>query len=181
MNVLMCLPAGSAYRAAYPHRTRLCPQQVSTQALKRSSATAESYTVQLKTNVHGYLVIRSRRSIVHRDVKPDNIMLHLPVEDLNDLQRIIAKLLDFGIAAVTEKGGNMRDTMVTGTTGLAAQIGTPLFMSPEAFGTGAVDERTDIWAIGVTAFVLITGTFPFADKEADYSDVLVAVKTQDAR
>ena len=108
-------------------------------------------------------------------------MLHFPVEDLNDLQRIIAKLLDFGIAAVTEKGGNMRDTMVTGTTGLAAQIGTPLFMSPEAFGTGAVDERTDIWAIGVTAFVLITGTFPFADKEADYSDVLVAVKTQDAR
>ena len=110
-------------------------------------------------NFHGRRF--SRRSIVHRDVKPDNIMLHLPVEDLNDLHRISAKLLDFGVAVVTETGGNMRDTMVTGTTGLAAQIGTPHFMSPEAFGEETVDARTDIWSVGVTLFLMLTGKLPF--------------------
>ena len=175
MNVLTCLQALRIVRHTLNGLVSAHSRYAQSPLLYPTQLVLYSFN----TNFHGRRF--SRRSIVHRDVKPDNIMLHLPVEDLNDLQRIIAKLLDFGIAAVTEKGGNMRDTMVTGTTGLAAQIGTPLFMSPEAFGTGAVDERTDIWAIGVTAFVLITGTFPFADKEADYSDVLVAVKTQDAR
>eukprot|EP01046_Picozoa_sp_COSAG06_P007209 COSAG06_NODE_349_length_16992_cov_9.318712_15_plen_879_part_00 len=126
----------------------LCPRLIV------DTAEAEEYS---RTRLHCCCL----RSIVHRDIKPDNITLHLPVDNLNDLQKIIAKVLDFGIAAVTEKGGNMRDTMVTGTAGLAAQIGTPHFMSPEAFGEETVDARTDIWSVGVTLFLMLTGKLPF--------------------
>ena len=66
--------------------------------------------------------------------RPDNL---ISVSE----EMLLIKILDFGIAAATERGG-MRDTLVTGTGGLAAQIGTPHYMSPEAFGDDTVDART---------------------------------------
>ena len=60
----------------------------------------------------------------------------------------------------------MRSTFVTGTAGLAKQIGTPHFMSPEAFSKSAVDHRTDIWSVGVTFYYLLTGKLPF-DKPSE--------------
>ena len=80
--------------------------------------------------------------IVHRDVKPGNIM----VTDDG-----IIKILDFGLAKARRKGVDDPGPV----------LGTLKFMSPERFGYGPVDHRCDIWALGVVLYNMITARFPF--------------------
>jgi serine/threonine-protein kinase len=84
-----------------------------------------------------------RQGIVHRDIKSNNIKLS------NTGQ---VKLLDFGIA----KGGSTPQLTVTG-----AFIGTLQYLSPEQITGGVADARSDIWALGVLLFEMITGQLPF--------------------
>jgi len=89
------------------------------------------------------------RGVVHRDIKPDNILLD------NDTGRTM--VTDFGIArAVSET----TDTRLT-TTGLA--IGTPAYMSPEqCAGDRDLDGRSDLYSLGVVAYQMLSGDLPFA-------------------
>ena len=82
--------------------------------------------------------------IIHRDVKPSNVLLTTKGE---------IRLLDFGIARIREPSD------VPGDTRSGAVLGTPGFMAPEQARArrGAVDARTDIWAVGATMFRLLTG------------------------
>lgn len=82
--------------------------------------------------------------IIHRDLKPHNVMV--------DRQGAIV-ILDFGLA--------FRPSMKSITSGDAC-IGTPRYMAPEQATAGPVDARTDVYAIGVIAFELLTGTVPFS-------------------
>tara|TARA_R110002096_G_scaffold171490_6_gene344575 strand:- start:39610 stop:41559 length:1950 start_codon:yes stop_codon:yes gene_type:complete len=92
--------------------------------------------------------------IVHRDLKPDNIFL-VPDADVPGGERI--KLLDFGIAKLQSDSG---PDMVTTRAG--ALMGTPVYMSPEQCrGAGECDQRTDLYAVGVMLFELLTGRPPF--------------------
>ena len=95
------------------------------------------------------LAYAHRRGIVHRDIKPENIML----------SGHHALVVDFGIAkaiAATPAAG----TALT-TAGLA--IGTPAYMAPEqALAQGQIDARTDIYAVGVVAYEMLSGHAPFA-------------------
>jgi serine/threonine-protein kinase len=89
--------------------------------------------------------------IVHRDLKPANLFC----VQRTDGQPLI-KVLDFGISKVSTPGG---DSHMTRTT---AFLGSPLYMSPEQLQTSkGVDARTDIWAMGVILFELLTGRTPF--------------------
>ena len=84
-----------------------------------------------------------RFGVVHRDLKPQNIMID---EDAN------ARIMDFGIAR-TVKG--------KGITGAGVMIGTPEYMSPEQADVKEVDQRSDIYSLGVILYEMVTGRVPF--------------------
>jgi Protein kinase domain len=85
------------------------------------------------------------RGIVHRDVKPENLMV-------SDDARV--KIADFGIAKARDESGTL--LTVTGTT-----IGTPTYMAPEQAMGQAVGPYTDLYAVGIIAFELLSGQPPF--------------------
>ena len=85
--------------------------------------------------------------VIHRDVKPANVMLDTAKR---------AKLTDFGVARITEGEGESADMTRAG-----AMIGTPSYMSPEQMQGQAIDRRTDIFSAGVLFYQLITGKKPF--------------------
>jgi serine/threonine-protein kinase len=92
------------------------------------------------------------RGIVHRDVKPSNVMLTRTAPGL--------KLLDFGIAQLYEDTQASEDAEGASRTG--AILGTPAFMSPEQLGgMRTVTPATDVYAVGVILFLLLTGKHPF--------------------
>jgi|GEM_PF-912345 len=97
------------------------------------------------------------KGIIHRDLKPDNIFL-TTVRG----RRTVVKLLDFGIAKLT----STELTQTKTKTGLF--VGTPTHISPEQARAKNVDARTDIYALGVTAYQMLLGRLPFdADNAID--------------
>ncbi len=95
------------------------------------------------TRVAEALAYAHTRGVVHRDVKPANVMLHLPTGAV--------KVTDFGIARVTDASRTR-----TGTV-----LGTPSFMSPEHLSGQRIDGRSDLYSLGVMLFQLLTGQLPF--------------------
>lgn len=91
--------------------------------------------------------------IVHRDLKPDNVFL-VAGDGAPEV-----KILDFGVAKLTASEGLARETNLLTESG--AMLGTPCYMAPEqAFGEGAIDARTDLWAVGALLYECLAGTRP---------------------
>ena len=89
--------------------------------------------------------------IIHRDVKPSNLFATRRKNG-----SIVVKVLDFGIAKSIESSGER------GLTSTQALLGSPQYMSPEQVReVKTLDQRTDIWALGVTTFECLTGKRPF--------------------
>jgi len=87
--------------------------------------------------------------VIHADLKPENVVLHRPVGEAEQ-----AKLLDFGLARLSESGDS--DVTVAG-----AIVGTPRYLSPERIQGVRDDPRSDLYALGVTLFEMLVGHAPF--------------------
>jgi len=97
-----------------------------------------------------------QKAIIHRDLKPSNILVSL----VNGKAQV--KIIDFGIAKAT----GSRLTEKTLFTELGAIIGTPEYMSPEqADFSHDIDTRTDVYALGVVLYQLLTGELPFSSQD----------------
>ncbi|MFW5739667.1 MAG: serine/threonine-protein kinase [Myxococcota bacterium] len=119
------------------------------------------------TQVSRALIRAHKRSIVHRDMKPDNI--YLCTDDEGEAE--IVKILDFGVAKAV--GG-----VSLARTGTGVVLGTPYYMSPEqAQGEKRIDHRTDLWALGVITFEAIVGRRPF--EATNLGDLLVKICATD--
>ncbi len=94
-----------------------------------------------------------QKGIIHRDLKPGNVLV-----TLHDGEPV-PKVIDFGIAKAT----GQQLTEKTMFTGFAQMVGTPIYMSPEQAALSAtdVDTRSDVYALGVLLYELLTGTTPF--------------------
>lgn len=112
-----------------------------------------------------------RAGIVHRDLKPDNIFL----VDTGALLPGV-KILDFGISRVTGLATDEEEHTRLTKTGIV--LGTPAYMSPEhARGRSDVDQRSDLFSVGVILYEALTGVMPFDGM--NYNAVLAAILTED--
>jgi len=104
-----------------------------------------------------------RHSIVHRDMKPENVLMS---------DEGVVKVADFGIARLTDDTGGSTATR-TGTT-----VGTPQYMSPEQVASSKVDGRSDLYSAGVVLYELVCGRPPFTATVADGPFTLMAKHVQ---
>lgn len=96
--------------------------------------------------------------IVHRDLKPENVML---VPDDKSPGNVRAVIMDFGLAKERRQEPEVAKLTATGIV-----LGTPEFMSPEQIRGKALDNRSDIYALGILAFEMFTGQLPFQGRNA---------------
>ena len=119
--------------------------------LKREGRLPINEAVRILREVVDALAYAHERNVIHRDIKPDNVML----------SGRHALVTDFGVAKAVSAAGGEKLT----TVGVA--LGTPSYMSPEqAMGETDIDHRSDIYAVGALAYEMLTGEPPFGGKTA---------------
>ena len=118
------------------------------QIIKQEGPLPASATAEITTQVCAALDEAHRRHIVHRDIKPDNIIIHSTIGGLR------VKVLDFGIA-------KLRDDVGSHLTQTGSVMGTPHYMSPEQCLGEELDSRADIYSMGIVLYEMLCGRVPF--------------------
>ncbi len=125
----------------------LCPDTLSAR-LQRDTLLPEAEAVPIALGVAKALAFAHERDVIHRDIKPDNILI---AEDGR------AILTDFGIARAVS--GYVQ------ATGFMMTIGTPSYISPEQAQGRPLDGRADLYSLGITLYRTVTGDLPFRSKD----------------
>nr|AAC64406.1 serine/threonine protein kinase [Streptomyces coelicolor A3(2)] len=113
--------------------------------VRQQGAMPADKALKITADVLAALEISHEMGVVHRDIKPGNVMM---------TKRGVVKVMDFGIARAMQSG-------VTSMTQTGMVVGTPQYLSPEqALGRG-VDARSDLYSVGIMLFQLVTGRLPF--------------------
>ncbi|MEO7823513.1 MAG: serine/threonine-protein kinase, partial [Gemmatimonadaceae bacterium] len=109
--------------------------------------------VRILREVASALSYAHKHGVVHRDIKPDNVML----------TDEFALVTDFGVAKALSESSRAPGSLTL--TGLGVTLGTPAYMAPEqATADPAIDHRADIYAFGVMGYELLTGSLPFSGR-----------------
>ena len=120
-------------------------------------AQSAARTIYLLRQICAALKEAHARGIVHRDIKPENIMACVQGGEYD-----VVKVLDFGLVK------SMTDEVSRDITQSVRVLGTPAYMAPERFANaGAADERSDIYALGAVAYLLLSGKRIFHDASGD--------------
>jgi serine/threonine protein kinase len=121
------------------------------QWLKTNGALAPADALRIIQSLCGAMAEAHEKQIVHRDIKPANII----VNDRPGMG-ISAKIIDFGLVKPMDKTSGVSQTGMV--------LGTPMYMSPEQITASGVDDRVDIYALGLTLYTAITGEQPYPDR-----------------
>jgi serine/threonine-protein kinase len=120
---------------------------------QQSQPPPDKWVLSVATQVLSALDYAHARGIVHRDIKPDNILIE---EDASQPCGFRAFVADFGIAKVLTA-----DTLDSNLTTTGVFVGTPSYMAPEQFAGGPIDGRADLYSFGVVLFEMLAGQIPF--------------------
>jgi serine/threonine protein kinase len=118
--------------------------------IKRSGCLEPKLALEIASQVAAGLDAVHRQKLVHRDIKPTNIMI------LQESRGVLAKIIDLGLAKVVDEPDPGTAISVPGSF-----TGTPAFASPEQFAGVGVDIRSDLYSLGVTLWVMLAGAPPF--------------------
>src|SRR5215510_1198223 len=125
--------------------------------IKRSGPLDIKLALEIATQVALGLAAVHEQHLVHRDIKPTNVMVRLK-ED----RSVMAKIIDLGLAKTLDESASE-----AGISSPGAFVGTPAFASPEQLAGVGVDIRSDLYSLGVTLWVMVTGQTPFRGTSAE--------------
>src|SRR5271154_4468478 len=125
--------------------------------IKRSGRLDVRLALEIATHVAAGLAAVHEQNLVHRDIKPTNIMVML-----KEGGTVAAKIIDLGLAKTVDASASAAGISSPGTF-----AGTPEFASPEHFTGIGVDIRSDLYSLGVTLWVMVTGQTPFRGTSAE--------------
>jgi serine/threonine-protein kinase len=137
---------------------RLEGQTLAEMMRARSRPLSPPEVVDLVAHIGAGITAAAAAGIIHRDLKPQNVFLDMGPRDESGQHGVRGtwKILDFGVARAMDQG----DTLTAGQV-----VGTPSYMAPEQATSGAVDHRTDLYALTAIVYRAITGHPPFAAGE----------------
>ena len=118
-------------------------------------------TIEIAQQVTSALAAAEKHGLVHRDVKPANLMLVSPDGETGNNKKLLVKIIDFGLAKAVHSQTDLKSL----THGRF--VGTPAFASPEQFEHSALDVRSDIYSLGETLWFALTGKAPFSGRSVE--------------
>jgi hypothetical protein len=125
--------------------------------IKRVGRLEVKLALEIATQVAAGLAAVHEQNLVHRDIKPTNIMVRLKEEG-----SVTAKIIDLGLAKTLDESASE-----AGISSPGAFVGTPEFASPEQFAGVSVDIRSDLYSLGVTLWEMVAGRVPFGGSPAE--------------
>jgi serine/threonine protein kinase len=158
-NVVSIFDFGSSKSSDTPAYIvmQLVPGETLRRILQRENVLSPKRACHLMLEICAGVAAAHRSNVVHRDIKPDNIIVSPPYENETDES---VKVVDFGIAKLRDldSGSPLTET--------GAVIGTPLYMSPEQCRGDSMDLRSDVYSLGAMFYEMLSGDPPFKAKLA---------------